>query len=620
MSSHDAGIAWPNLLLLAVVLAGVIFVVPLWIQFPLFDPDEGLHASIAQEMVERGDWITPTFLGERFFDKPILYFWVQALSLKLLGSDEIAVRLPGLMFGLFGAATTALLGWRMLGRATGLIAGILYATTILPTALAQAASHDVALVPWINLTMLFLWESQRAAAAPAAIARAVAAGVFLGLSILTKGLVGVGVVGLAYGSYLLIARRLSVAMVLRGMAVLAAAALVASPWYILVETHNPGYLRYFFLERHLLGLVSASQPHSNQPWWYYLPILIGGGLPWIGQLPILVKDGLAPGDWRSRDSLATPAALLWCWLISWTVFLMLARSKLATYLWPLFPPMAVLAAIVWTRLLDGTLSRGAQKSFARSFVCSSWAGLLVLPAAALVVQIVFGVRFTWPVWAAVGLAAALAPLPLLPWYAGRMKTATGSARACIIARSEPLLVATPVPVFIQATLVAATLSLAGQFLVVMTMIVPSVAGVFSARSGRTFQPLGPHSAALARGRRTNRIVRVLSRSAAPSRAEGGATPRAVRRPGAPLATRRYDRPARTQTVTRGRVSRSRGQSLPNGRPLSALSHKVDAAYRRVYFFRQRDSQRANHPGSRPTSRNSAATRHPTAAPANTSLG
>ncbi len=60
----------------AILLAVIMFVFPLAIRFPLLDPDEGLHASIAQEMVERGDWITPRLFGEPFLDKPVLYFWV----------------------------------------------------------------------------------------------------------------------------------------------------------------------------------------------------------------------------------------------------------------------------------------------------------------------------------------------------------------------------------------------------------------------------------------------------------------------------------------------------------------------------------------------------------------
>ena len=158
MLENDNRVSWRPLVLLATVIAGVMFVFPLAIHFPLLDPDEGLHASIAQDMVERGDLVTPHFLGRPFLDKPIFYFWVQAASLRLFGANETAVRLPGLMFGLLGALTTGLLAWRMFGRTVGLIAGILYATTILPTALSQAASHDVALVPWVNLTLLLLWE------------------------------------------------------------------------------------------------------------------------------------------------------------------------------------------------------------------------------------------------------------------------------------------------------------------------------------------------------------------------------------------------------------------------------------------------------------------------------
>ncbi len=150
------------------------------------------------------------------------------------------MRLPGLMFGLLGAVTTGLLGWRLFGRRTGLIAGILYATTILPTALSQAASHDVALIPWINLTLLLLWEGERATSRSAttasrrargtvpflltqklgqSLASTVAAGGLLGLAVLTKGLFGVAAVGVAFGGYVVIARRIRPAVLLQ-----------AAPW------------------------------------------------------------------------------------------------------------------------------------------------------------------------------------------------------------------------------------------------------------------------------------------------------------------------------------------------------------------------------------------------------
>ena len=351
------------LFVLAAVLAAIIFVFPLSVYFPLIDPDEGLHGSIAQEMVERGDWLTPHFLGEPFLDKPIFYFWCQALSLRLFGMNEAAVRLPGLMFGLLGAITTGLVGRRMFGRTTGWVAGIFYGTMILPTALAQAASHNVALIPFINLALLFLWESDRAGSESAA-GCAAATGVLLGLTVLTKGLIGVALVVTAYACYLLVARRWSAGACLRLLAAVIIAALTALPWFIAAERENPGFLYYFFIQRHILGFATATQLHGEAPWWYYLPILLGGGLPWIGYLPVTISDALGHKNQEPSNGAMT---LLFCWLIGCTLLLSVAHSKLATYIWPVFPAVAVLAAVGWARLLDGVLMDNARRRWSGPF-------------------------------------------------------------------------------------------------------------------------------------------------------------------------------------------------------------------------------------------------------------
>jgi 4-amino-4-deoxy-L-arabinose transferase-like glycosyltransferase len=465
MSTHDNNTSCRPLALLAAVIAVVMFVFPLFIPFPLLDPDEGLHAAIAQEMVERGNWITPHFLGEPFLDKPIFYFWMQAASLKWLGTSEAAIRLPGLLFGLLGAATTGLLAARLFGRRTGWIAGVLYATTILPTVLAQAASHDVALVPWINLTLLWLWDSEQTRRWRYVLG----AGLFLGLSILTKGLMGVAVVSLTYGTYASWRMFRDPMILVRGTVLLAVAAVIAGPWYLAVESDNPGFLLYYFVERHLLALTTDTQPHSNQPWWYYLPILLGGGLPWIGYLGREKGEG---GRGKTTVPLSafplppSPFVFLWFWLIVWTVLLTLGQSKLVTYLWPAFPPVAILAAVTWTRLIDerrrGTVPFSLARQLgqspslrraARTFVISSWSGPVVLPAAVAAVQWVCGVRLAWPAWTAVAIVAAATPLPL------------------IVRRSKGW----------QAALAAATLSVAAQFVVVMMLVMPPVAENYSAR-------------------------------------------------------------------------------------------------------------------------------------------
>ncbi len=537
----------PLLVIVAAVVALVIFVFPLLIRFPLLDPDEGLHAGIAQEMVERGDWITPRFLGEPFFDKPVLYCWVEAASLWLLGPNEAAVRLPGLMFGLLGAMTTGLLGWRMFSRTAGLIAGILYATTILPTALAQAASHDVALVPWINLSLLLLWESHRGGTPThrnggglRVATCTLGAGFFLGLSILTKGLEGATVVGLAYGGWLLITWRASWAALIRGVAVLAVAALVAAPWYLAVEWQNPGYLSYYFVNRHLLGFTTPTQRHGDQPWWYYLPILLGGGLPWIGYLPVVMwrerrgaksegrgKRGEGRGLGTSVPSEETqksevrgqnrkfpsslcplpsslsPFPLLWCWPIGWLVLLSFARSKLATYLWPAFPPMAILAAVAWTRFIAGTLGPSARRAFAQTFVWSSWSGPVLLPAAVWIVQSLLDVRLLVAGLAGRGRGGRDGPVAVDPL-------------ACGLAAGEP----------------GGRGALDGRAVRGGDDDGAPAGGrvLFRPRPSLVFQPGRPTPAAVVAGGAAGRLAHVLPRPAAPRRTEARPSPAALGRP------------------------------------------------------------------------------------------
>ncbi len=473
--NRGRAVPWRGLVALAAVLAIVVFFYPLMLGTPLLDPDEGLHAAVAREMVESGDWVVPRFLGKPFLDKPILYFWAEAAALELFGMREFAVRLPGLLFGLLGAVTTGIVGWRMFGRTVGLVAAVLYTTTILPTALAQAAAHDVALVPWVCLAVLLFWEADRASNRRAVVACTLGIGLLLGLAILTKGLAGVATVGVAYGSYLLLTRRLTPAACLRGVVSLLIAAGVASLWYLAVEVRQPGYLHYYFVERHLLGFATGTQCHGAEPWWYYLPILLGGGLPWIGYLPIAVRQqwgqrrtltdvsgpflsrvgGGLRRWWRQLGDRRADGAgvLVWCWLIGGMLFFSASSSKLVTYIWPLFPAVAMLAAVAWGRLLDGGLLPAARRQMAQTLVPSCILGPLVLPIALVVVQREFDLVFSWPVWMAAVAAGASSVVPVFFWCAARSR----------------------------ATLAAATLSTAAQFAVVISAVLPPVAAENSAR-------------------------------------------------------------------------------------------------------------------------------------------
>ena len=434
-SLHEGGSVtnhgWKASLLGLALLAGLGVICPLLMApyIPLLDPDEGMHASVAQEMVESGDWIVPHLLDEPFLDKPILYFWAIAASLKIFGMSEAAVRLPGLLCGMLGTLTTATMAWRMLGCRTGLTAGAFYASMILPMALVQVPGHDVALVPWVNLALLCFWESERGDSSRRASGTMYswswtgAAGLLLGLAILTKGLAGVALVGIAYGGYLIVSRRLRFMHCFRAALALTVAAIIGSSWYFAVEHSNPGFLRYYFFERHVLGFLTHSQPHGLAPWWYYFPVLIVGGLPWIGYLPVLVQDAVSrrrkriPAMTDARGN--RPLLLLGCWFVGCTLFLTLSRSKLITYIWPVFPAVAILTAILWTRKIDGVLCDGAKRWMGRIVWCTCLMGLLGLPATLAITQIALPTRFPLPVWTLAVVAGLTSLAPLGSWLRGR---------------------------------------------------------------------------------------------------------------------------------------------------------------------------------------------------------
>jgi 4-amino-4-deoxy-L-arabinose transferase-like glycosyltransferase len=444
--------SWKAGLLVLGLLAGLGVLCPLLVApyIPLVDPDEGLHASIAQEMVESGDWTVPHLLNEPFLDKPILYFWAIAASLKIFGMSAAAVRLPGLLLGMLGTLTTAAVAWRILGRHVGLIAGVFYASMILPLGLVQVPGHDVALVPLVNLALLCFWESDRGESRPRAWAWTSAAGLALGLAILTKGLAGVALVGITYGGYLIVARRLRSIHCFRAALALTLAAIIGLSWYFAVERARPGFLRYYFFERHVLGFLTRSQPHGGAPWWYYFPILVAGGIPWVGYLPVLLHDSV--NRWRNGKPAVTdacgnrPLLLLCCWFVGCTLFLTVSRSKLVTYIWPVFPAIAILSAIVWARRIEGLLSDGATRWMGRIVWFTCLIGPLGLPVTFAVTQIALPTRFPPLTWALAIVAALTSLAPLASWVRGRDRWTLGLAATTVCGQMVVLLLCAVPPV------------------------------------------------------------------------------------------------------------------------------------------------------------------------------
>ncbi|MGD9634086.1 MAG: glycosyltransferase family 39 protein [Pirellulales bacterium] len=352
------------LMLVAAACVFGIYLYQLVLPTPLLDPDEGLHASIAQEMVERGDYLVPRFCGVPFRDKPIVFFLAEAASLRMFGMNEVAVRLPGEAFVLLGCLTTALLAWRLFDEEVAWYALVAALTMVLPIMLSLSPAPDVALLPAINLLALCFWEEQLAHDRRTRYAWLAGGAVAFGVALLTKGLIGIAVFSVGVAMYVALTQSYSWRLVVSCLVVAAIGSALAAPWFLVMEQASPGYLKYYFVDRHLLGYVTEGQFHGEAPWYYYAAPVLGGSMPWLLYAIARVAQ-LRFDAWRSRESRGT--VFLACWFVGGLCFLTFANSKLLTYALPLFPPVAILGGAAFARFFGESLAPAIRWAVTQTF-------------------------------------------------------------------------------------------------------------------------------------------------------------------------------------------------------------------------------------------------------------
>ena len=341
----------------------------------IWDIDEGMHAAIAQTMVLSGDWVTPIFNGEPFFDKPALFNWLNAISFLFFGFTETAARLPAATAGLGCVLLTWQLGRKLYGEWTGFLSGLILATSLEFTILSRVVQYDISFTFFTTLALFFL--------ASGVFDQRQRSKYFLGfyvaasLATLTKGPIGLLLPGLAVGLFVIVTRRTEL---LRQMRILPGAVIflaIVSPWFIMMEQANNGYLDYFIVKQHFgnfFGGEGALKPRHPEPFYYYLPVLLAGLLPWSAMLPQSMMRGLR----ADRDHAQGVSLFLVLWILAIFLFFSAATSKLSTYLLPVFPAAALLMARYLVEFIKTPTERG-RRGLLIGIVC--WLVPIMLVAA-----------------------------------------------------------------------------------------------------------------------------------------------------------------------------------------------------------------------------------------------
>jgi 4-amino-4-deoxy-L-arabinose transferase-like glycosyltransferase len=324
---------------------------------PLIGPDEPRYAQVAREMFARGDWVTPTLGGHTWFEKPALLYWLMIAAYRVLGVTEFAARAGAALSGVLTVLLVGVAARRAEFesgeglRGLGVTCAAVAASTLGLLVFARASSFDILLTMTVTGALAFFYGSE-VEREPGRRPWLVGFYVFVGASLLAKGLVGVVIPAGVVALYLLLRRRWSGFLRMGLPWGVLLALLVAAVWYgPVIARHGRVFVDEFFVQHHFARYVS-NRYHHPQPFYFYIPVALGLALPWT----FFLFGGLAGAagvNARAEDAASKLRVLALAWLAMPVLFFSVSGSKLPGYVLPAIPGAALLAGDCLHRYLRG---------------------------------------------------------------------------------------------------------------------------------------------------------------------------------------------------------------------------------------------------------------------------
>ncbi len=325
----------------------------------VIDYDEGHYAQAPLHMIESGDWVTPYVNGVRFLEKPPLMYWMTAVSLRIFGISEFALRLPTALAVIALVWIVTLMARRASGDGAALVAGLCAAFSTGTILFTRETLHDVWLVLFITLALYGFLEWYLDPSHP--LRHALLFYASLAGAVLTKSLVGVAFpVGIVVLFFLLSRERPGWRSLHLPAGVLLFIAL-AAPWHLLAAARNEGFLYAFFVNEQFLRFLGRHDP----PVLWSLPLVLFWALipvwffPWTAFLPAAFAAIRKPSQERERALVRLVAA----WLVVILGFFSIS-GRLEHYAFPVLPALSLLVGLALGRSGDSKAVRWGFRGLA----------------------------------------------------------------------------------------------------------------------------------------------------------------------------------------------------------------------------------------------------------------
>ncbi len=314
---------------------------------PLFFPDETRYAEIAREMITSNDFVVPKLNEIPYLGKPPLGIWLISLSMTLLGKSNFAVRLPSaLAIGVTALFIFLLVSKYLKENFTALLSGGAFLTAGLVMALGTTCILDGFLTLFVTGGLLCFFFAYLNKDSKKRFLFLFIFGLFLGFSFLVKGFLAFVLPAIIIVPFL-IWEKDAKKMLTFPWIPLAVAVAVITPWAIMITLRQVGFWDHFIFTEHFSRFIGpGSKPEHGQPFWYYVPVLLGEWFPWT---VLLFSAFIGIKEIRLKDPLIR---FLFLWFFMPFLLFSISTGKLGTYILPCLVPLSILTIIGTLRSLE----------------------------------------------------------------------------------------------------------------------------------------------------------------------------------------------------------------------------------------------------------------------------
>jgi 4-amino-4-deoxy-L-arabinose transferase len=365
-----------------VVIIGIfifLYILPLGIR-PIIIPDESRYAEIPREMISSGNWIVPRLNGLRYYEKPVMGYWLDALSIRLFGENAFAVRFPSAAATGLSAFMIFLLIRRFSGEITDATLGaLIFLTSFMVYGIGTFNILDSVLAMFVTASMTsFFFAFDAKSSKKKKNVYLWLFGMFCGFAFLTKGFLAFVLPVVTIVPFMIWEGRFKELLVVSWLPIFVSV-LVVMPWAVLVHFKAPDFWNFFVWNEHIKRFLSSGAQH-HESFWYYTYLLPAAVLPWTFFFPAAILG-------IKKTGIKAPLnRYLICWFLFPFLFFSVSKGKILTYILPCFPPIAMLLSIGFKKYFETDGKR--LFSIAAGFL----ALLTVLMAGALVVVQTMGIK------------------------------------------------------------------------------------------------------------------------------------------------------------------------------------------------------------------------------------